>query len=100
MRYIEAKVSGYTLLIMFRAKFRRDGSQPNQSLAGAVKDAGNDEPKTEWRGPVILARCCRGEFDNLTMADFRWAVQFLVSYAGDPLQGEAVDDWSKSRTKN
>jgi len=101
MRYLEAKVGGYVLLVMFRAKFRRDGSQANQALAAAVRTVGGGgEPKTEWCGPVIVARCCGGRFECLTLTDFSWAVRFLADYAGDPLQGEAVDELSKPKSKN
>jgi len=34
------------------------------------------------------------------MADFSWAVRFVAGYTGDPLEGETVDELSKSKSRS
>jgi hypothetical protein len=88
--YAREKKDGYCITFMFRDNYLVDGcSVPNPSIAACVRPWGS--LRNVPRGPVIVSRTLPDELnrtwagetvDDVTLADFRHAIDHLWSYYG------------------
>ena len=76
-----------TLEVICRETFLVDGSETNQSVIQVTRGAmGHD-----WRGPIVVFRQPEARIGSLvsgdmTLADFRHAVDYFLSYGNEPTQ--------------
>ncbi|KAI9740069.1 MAG: hypothetical protein M1818_004820 [Claussenomyces sp. TS43310] len=74
------KKEGYSIKLMFREAFSKDGSRINRSIMESVKTSGTVHHK--WCGPIVAMRHTYEEFyEDITLADFRHLIDYLVTYA-------------------
>lgn len=107
-------IYGYDLQIFYRDQADTDGSTPNQSIAATACQLGKTTPRP-WKGPVIVSRQCMNkesmakmggdvnrflpgcgnEVEDITMADFRRFVEWVVEYEGNAeLRIDTGDFWT------
>ena len=74
--------SGYWLAVTHREMFLRDGSVPNKSIYRATM-ASTSVTSHPWRGPVVVVPQTTDEtaVEDVTMGDFRHAVDYFADYA-------------------
>lgn len=74
-----AQKEGYSVAVIHREAFLKDGSLTNKSILKSVRLSGI--PPHSWRGPIIALRTTPSEsFEDITLADFRHIIDYLVSY--------------------
>lgn len=71
----------HTIVVAARDTFLIDGSKPNKSISHAT----NNLHGHNWRGPLVLLRISgigvdAGLYEDITLADFRSAVDYLITY--------------------
>lgn len=85
LRTIQGQHDHETVTLLFRDKFLLDGSDPNLSIATAIKMPGT--LKRLPRGPhVAYKRLSNGSIADITLADFRLAIEYLLEYSTGPHQ--------------
>ena len=74
--------SGYWLAVTHREMFLHDASVPNKSISRAAM-ASTSVASHPWRGPVVVVRQTTDEtaVEDVTMGDFRHAVDYFADYA-------------------
>ncbi|KUL85039.1 hypothetical protein ZTR_07773 [Talaromyces verruculosus] len=85
LRTIQGQHGHETVTLLFRDKFLLDGSAPNLSIATAIKMP--ETLKRLPRGPhVAYKRLSNGSIADITLADFRLAIEYLLEYSTGPHQ--------------
>jgi hypothetical protein len=70
---------GYSIAVIFRDNFLKDGSAMNKSLLKSVSTSGI--PPYSWRGPIVALRVSPPEFyQDITLVDFRHIIDYMISY--------------------
>lgn len=68
----------YQLVVKYRDEFLRDGSKLNASIMHCI---GYSETSAyQWRGPVLILRQIYGTYKNITLDDFRDALDYFTTY--------------------
>ncbi|KAK3369844.1 hypothetical protein B0H63DRAFT_514109 [Podospora didyma] len=91
------KKAGYAVALRFRETFLIDGSSSNRSI---LASAGiYDAVPHQWRGSVVAMRTTWSElYEDITLADFRHALDYFLSYGTtDTKQSGGDDDDSQGR---
>jgi hypothetical protein len=74
-----AKKEGYSIELMIREAFLKDGSTINRSIMQSVKTSGTVHHR--WCGPIVAMReTCDQFYEDITLADFRHIVDYVVTY--------------------
>jgi len=73
------KKAGYAIALRYRETFLVDGSLPNRSIMASAGIVGAVPHK--WCGSVVAMRTTWSEhYEDMTLADFRHTLDFLLSY--------------------
>ncbi|RJE17541.1 hypothetical protein PHISCL_10121 [Aspergillus sclerotialis] len=83
---------GHCISVLHRDAYLRDGSPTNRSISASVRASCTSTPAHEYRGPMIALREIHHEdYDDITLADFRHLMDYLVSYRNTHIR-ESVPD--------
>lgn len=90
---LQNRALDHTIEVVFRDGFLIDGSFPNESVARVTKGA----HAHAWAGPIVVFRKkgIDGDtafYDDMSLADFRHAVDYFVTYYNDAYANESQDE--------
>ncbi|BCS19476.1 uncharacterized protein APUU_12304S [Aspergillus puulaauensis] len=83
---------GYCVSLVYRELYLKDGSKTNRSIQACIAASGPLTTPHEYRGPMIALRETHPEdYEDITLADFRHIMDYLVSYRDTKVR-ETVPD--------
>ncbi|KAJ5748229.1 uncharacterized protein N7511_009925 [Penicillium nucicola] len=83
---------GYCVSLLHRDAYLKDGSATNKSILASVRASRTATTPHEYRGPMIALRELHHEdFADMTLADFRHLMDYLISYRDTNIR-ESVPD--------
>lgn len=83
---------GHCVSVLHRDAYLIDGSPTNRSISACVRASCTSIPAHEYRGPMIALREIHHEdYVDITLADFRHLMDYLVSYRNTHIR-ESVPD--------
>ncbi|KAI9375261.1 hypothetical protein BJX61DRAFT_182665 [Aspergillus egyptiacus] len=84
--------AAYCVSLIHRDAYLKDGSSMNRSVLASVKASCASTAPHEYRGPMIaLQQLHHEDFADITLADFRHLMDYLVSYGNRHIR-ESVPD--------